>query len=154
MLKHNLRAGAPRFNRFSAGVLIVMALLSPAVFFGARGALKSVSNDPRQWLPRDFEETDKHLEFQERFGIDESAVVSWPGCTLDNPQVEQLAKALEASEVDGKLLFSRVITGPRVLRRMAAPPLNIPRAKAQERITGLLVGADGKTTCKSRSDRR
>jgi predicted RND superfamily exporter protein len=147
MLEDNLRAGPPRFSRFSVGVLLVMVLLSYWVVIGSRGALNSISNDPRQWLPRDFEATDKHVEFQERFGIDENAVVSWPGCTLDNPQVEQLAAALEASEVDGKRLFSRVITGPRVLRRMAAPPLNIPRAKAQERITGLLVGADGKTTC-------
>ncbi|MCH8042769.1 MAG: MMPL family transporter [Planctomycetes bacterium] len=147
MLKHNLRAGPPRFNRFSAGVLIVMALLLPAVLFGARGALKSVSNDPRQWLPRDFAETDKHLEFQQRFGIDEGAVVSWPGCTLDNPQVEQLAAALEASELDGERLFSRVITGPRVLRQMTDEPLDIAETEALRRLTGLLIGPDGKTTC-------
>ncbi|MCH8923264.1 MAG: MMPL family transporter [Planctomycetes bacterium] len=142
MLKHNLRAGPPRFSRFSAGVLIVMLLLSPLVVIGARGALNSTSNDPRQWLPRDFEETDKHLEFQERFGIDENAVVSWPGCTLDNPRVERLAAELEASG-----LFDRVITGPRVLRQMTSPPLDLRRAEALRRIKGLLVGPDGKTTC-------
>ena len=127
---------------YAAMPLIVMALLSPWVVAGAIGALRSTSNDPRQWLPRDFDETDKQDWFQDRFGIDENAVVSWPGCTLDDRRVEDLARVLEKSP-----LFDRVRTGPRVLRQLTSPLLKIPRSEALRRIRGTLVGADRRTTC-------
>jgi hypothetical protein len=122
--------------------MLVMALLSPWVVAGAIGALRSTSNDPRQWLPRDFDETDKHLWFEDHFGIDEMAVVSWPGCTLDDPRVEKLAGALDASP-----RFQRVTTGPRVLRKLTSSPSRIAFDDAVKRIRGVLVGADDWTTC-------
>ena len=78
----------------------------------------------------------------ELFGIDEIAVVSWPGCTLDDPRVEKLAVALEDSP-----LFDRATTGPRVLKQLVASPLNLPMPLALERLQGFLVGADEQTTC-------
>ena len=100
-----------RITRNASLTLILLALSIPLVIFGAIGALNSTSNDPRQWLPQDFAETDKYDWFQKHFGTDEIAVVSWPGCTLSDPCVERLAVSLEDSP-----FFERAITGPRMLK--------------------------------------
>jgi predicted RND superfamily exporter protein len=119
-----------------------MAVTSPLVLFGSIGALRSTSNDPRQWLPRSFAETDKYDRFQQHFGVDEIAVVSWPGCTLDDTRVPQLAKELEESPY-----YDRVLTGPSVLRELIASPLKLGRAEALRRLRGILIGPDDQTTC-------
>ena len=99
-----------RFTRFAILVLLLAALAAPFVVRGALGALNSTSNDPRQWLPQDFAETDLYDWFHERFGSDEIAVVSWPGCDLQDPRVGELSDALSQSPY-----FSRVRSGPSVL---------------------------------------
>lgn len=133
----------PANNRLvSRLMLIAMLLLAPVVLFGGRGALKSTSNDPRQWLPKNFEATDVQDWFQQHFGIDEIAVVSWPGCTIDDERVERLARKLDRSS-----RFQRVLSGPRTIDQMTSAPLRIPRAEAIDRVRGFLVGPDGKTTC-------
>jgi len=131
-----------RGSRYARITLVFMAVTTPLVIFGSVGALRSTSNDPRQWLPRTFAETDKYDWFQQQFGANEIAVVSWPGCTLDDSRVPQLAEALEESAY-----FDRVLTGPRVLRELMEAPLRFKRADALRRLRGILVGADGQTTC-------
>ncbi|MFV1967722.1 MAG: RND family transporter [Pirellulaceae bacterium] len=131
-----------RITRYAAPTLILFALSVPLVIFGAVGALRSTSNDPRQWLPRAFAETDKYEWFQHHFGTDEIAVVSWPGCTLDDPRVERLATSLEDSP-----FFDRAITGPRLLKKLTAPPLRVPSSVAIRRMRGILLGPDYRTTC-------
>jgi hypothetical protein len=123
-------------------ILFGFTLSVPFVAFGALGALRSTSNDPRQWLPRSFAETDKYDWFQECFGNDEAAVVSWTDCTVNDPRVEILAKALEESP-----FFEQALTGPRVYRQLMAKPLSVPSRYAAERLQGVLIGKDRRTTC-------
>jgi predicted RND superfamily exporter protein len=141
-MKSESNTGFPRFTRFAPIILLLLAGMIPMVALGAYRALLSTSNDPRQWLPRDFDETDKHAWFQQHFGSDEIAVVSWPGCALDDPRVEALAVALEQSAY-----FDRATTGPRVLKQLVESPLHLPLPDAIERLRGFLVGVDGQTTC-------
>ncbi len=131
-----------RGSRYAQITLVLMAMTTPFVIFGAVGALKSTSNDPRQWLPRTFAETSKYDWFQQHFGADEIAVVSWPGCTLDDSRVPRLARALEESP-----FFDRALTGPRVLSELMESPLRLKRAAALQRLRGILVGPNGQTTC-------
>lgn len=124
--------------------LLLLALTIPAIIVGVVGAMRSNSNDPRQWLPRGFHETELYREFQDQFGRDEITVVTWDGCTLEDPRVEQLATAV----VDrGSGLYLRAITGPRLLRQMTEDPSGIPMADAIQRLRGIVIGPDGKTTC-------
>jgi len=129
-------------SRYARITLVLMAVTTPLVIFGSVGALRSTSNDPRQWLPRNFSETSKYDWFLQQFGADEIAVVSWPGCTLDDSRVPQLAEALEKSAY-----FDRARTGPRVLHELMKSPLRLKRAVALQRLRGILVGPDGQTTC-------
>ena len=128
--------------RYAKVILGALALSVPLVAFGAIKALRSTSNDPRQWLPRTFAATDTYDWFQEHFGSDEIAVVSWPQCRLDDPRVPKLAAAVEASPY-----FDRVLTGPGVVRQLMDPPLDFTRASAQRRLEGSLIQPDGEMTC-------
>ncbi len=105
-------------------------------------ALRSTSNDPRQWLPKTFAETDTYDWFQEQFGSDEFAVASWPGCTIDDPRLGRLADALEQSP-----LFDRALSGQQVIRQLTGPSLRLGRAAAIRRLTGILVGPKDETSC-------
>ena len=131
-----------RRTRYAQAILLVMLLAVPIVAYGAVMALRSTSNDPRQWLPRTFAATDTYDWFQEHFGSDEIAVVSWPGCTLDDPRVPQLAAAVKSSP-----FFDRVLTGESVMRQLMAPPLNFSLPAAKRRLRGTLIQPDGDTTC-------
>lgn len=133
---------SPRRYRHARVTLILMALSIPLILFGALKALQSTSNDPRQWLPRTFAETDTYDWFQEQFGSDELAVVSWPGCVIDDPRVPQLAEALAASEY-----FDRALTGQAVLQQLMALPQGMDQAAAVRRLQGILIGAEDNTTC-------
>ncbi|MFZ5833112.1 MAG: efflux RND transporter permease subunit [Planctomycetota bacterium] len=135
--------GVPGF--VVAAVLLAMAVVSPVLFRGLRGALASNSNDPRQWLPRGFEETKKSDWLQRHFGNDEIAVVSWPGCTLADERAENLARAL--LENPDRAYFQRARTGARLLRRLTSAPLGLSYQEAVQRLQGVVIGADGATTC-------
>ncbi len=131
-----------RSNRFAWGVLILAVVAAPLVALGAVRALKSTSNDPRQWLPQDFAETDTYDWFQQHFGSDEFAVVSWPGCNLDDPRVPRLADALGRSPQ-----FDRVLSGRSVVSELMGPPLRMSRAAAVARLRGILVHPQQETSC-------
>ncbi len=128
--------------RYARTTLLITAATIPLVIFGAVSALRSTSNDPRQWLPRSFDETDRYDWFQQQFGTDEIAVVSWPGCEMEDPRVATLAVALEESP-----FFDRAVTGPRILRELTESSLRLTRSAALRRLRGTLVGDDGKSTC-------
>jgi hypothetical protein len=131
-------------RRRAWAALLLLALTLPAILYGVVKALESNSNDPRQWLPRGFHETELYREFQDQFGRDEITVVTWEGCTLEDPRVEQLARAVVD---EGSGAYQRALTGPRLLRQMVAAPSNIPLADAVQRLEGILIGPDGLTTC-------
>ncbi len=132
-------------KRYTIGVLLVLTGLLPWLLYGVFGALDSNSNDPRQWLPRGFEETDKYDWLQQHFGNDEITVVSWPGCNLSDPRAEQLAQTLVQDPETA--YFQRATTGLRVLRQLANRPISLPAAEAKRRLQGILIGPNGSTTC-------
>jgi predicted RND superfamily exporter protein len=77
------------------GVLImtVAVCLLPIAAWGVLKAAQSNNNNIKQWLPSGLPETDVYRDFRSQFGSDEYAVVSWDGCTLDDPRLEQFADA-------------------------------------------------------------
>jgi uncharacterized protein len=114
--------------------------------------MQTGNNNVVDWLPKSFQQTTDLYWFNERFGIDAIMVLSWPGCTLDDERLdllEQRMLAIRGPGKDGlpKPLFRRVFTGRSTLRQLSAPPLDMPRETAIERMQGWLVGADGQSTC-------
>lgn len=134
--------------RGAVGALTLLFLALPLVLVGIRGAHQSASNDPRQWLPRGFDETERLGWFRELFGGDEISVVTWPDCKLGDPTVDELAAALTTNLPPGETRrFESAFTGNQIIERLTSEPLNLSRQEAIHRLTGTLVGADGQTTC-------
>ena len=140
------------FYRRQGLVFLLLAAISlPFVAFGAMSATNSNENVMADWLPPYFEETKRLHWFVDRFGTTEMLVVSWEGCTLDDPRVNQLVDSLKnpapVSETKHLELFERVLSGPEMLRKLTAAPFDLQREEATERMQGWLVGPDHRSTC-------
>jgi predicted RND superfamily exporter protein len=146
----------PAFFTRNAFLLLLAAIfLLPIVLRGARIALENNKNDVKAWLPDGFEETRELDWFREQFLGEQFVVISWPGCTLDDPRIEKLAQALvppdtpENVDLPQRKFFKSVITGPQVLAQMTDPQgnLKLRKREALDRMQGALIGPDGETTC-------
>lgn len=82
------------FSRRSFIIILVMMFMLPVIFAGTRRALRTHRNDVRDWLPEDFPQTADHRWFREHFPHEQFVLLSWPGCTLDDPRIELLARKL------------------------------------------------------------
>ncbi len=105
-----------------------------------------------QWLPDRHPQRNQYESFLRQFGVDDSVLVSWAGCTLDDPRLERLAVALTRdlgrhARRDEDRLFEEVITGQRLMRRLTSKPLNLGRREALRRLTGFVIGPDQQMTC-------
>lgn len=144
-------------EKWSTFILCIALFLLPVILTGTVRALKVYKSDIRQWLPDGFEESKAYDSFLERFGGDEMIVVSWEGCTINNPQVRTLKEAFENATVPVKVetadgitegetkLFSRVLTGPDLIATIESA--GVRSAVAKKRVMGLMVGPDQETTC-------
>lgn len=140
----------------------------PFVFNLAGQAILDSNNRVEDWLPKSFQSTADLAWFRKNFASEQFIIVSWDGCRLgstpadDDPRIAMLAERLVGSretlsdtspgapsELDRacQRYFSSVLTGRMVLEQLTAPPLNLEREQAIERIRGSLVGEDGQHTC-------
>ena len=132
---------------FRVTVLVSFAAIFGWVAYGANEALKTNTNDVRDWLPAQLEETQRLIEFSQLFGGEEFVMVSWPGCTLDDERQSWLAGQLRQGPKAGEPpFFKGVVTGRDSVEQMMAPPLEVSRSQAIERLKGLLIGPDGQSS--------
>jgi len=129
-----------------------LALSVPPAALAVRAAIKSNVNDVRDWLPAHYVETGQYRWFKERFGSEDFVVISWPGCTLDDPRVTQLTANLrersEQHRPPGEpQLFSSVTSGPELVDELATDRVGLSRSQAISRLQGTLIGSDGRQTC-------
>lgn len=136
------------FQRHHHTVIAGMLLLAPVIAWGCWGALKTNDNNIRQWLPDDYPETQAYDEFRRRFGSDEFAFITWEGCTLGDARLEAFAnRALrERHPKSGEPLFARVLTGSRLVETLVEAPSRISREQAIDRLVGIVIARDRKTT--------
>ena len=135
------------FVRHGWKIVLLAAIGLPLFFGGARRALLSNRNDVKEWLPSSFQETKDLQWFQKHFPSEEFVLVSWEGCTLDDPRVEELIAAVSGKDSPSEEFFSRAIIGPRLVEQLTTSPVNLPREKAIDRLVGSVIGPDRKHTC-------
>lgn len=140
------------YQRYARPILWLTLLVLPFAVFGATQAVKLTKNRIIDWLPASFDETQKLLWFNDRFGSDEILAISWPACTLENTEVDQFVAALKAKDPfrrddSSDPIFHEVISGQTVFAEMTSAPLSLPPALAKERMQGWLLGHDLRTTC-------
>ena len=108
------------YRRFGLFILLLVAAWLPAILIGAFRAADSNENVVSDWLPPHFAETKRLKWFVERFGAAEMLVISWDGCTLDDPRANRLAGSLRRLRINGDhpdSIFRNVFTGSEIRRR-------------------------------------
>ncbi len=158
------------YSRYSKIILLAVALAIPVMLVGSIRAVRSNNNQVEDWLPASFHETRQLAWFRLHFAADQFVIISWPGCrlgdpnatgeeALDDPRIEQLAKALVPDSIDEDIFlgsskttstskyFKSVTTGRRVLDAILKPPASVEYKEAIGRLQGALIGPDGRQTC-------
>ena len=133
------------YQRSSVGIMAILVFLLPMVVVGAIKAKSNNRNDVKGWLPAEYQETQTYRFFRQNFQGEEFILVSWEGCTMEDPRLEMLARKLlpppeEASRIERPLYFKTAQTGPRAVARMCQEPLNLEREEAISRLTGAIIG--------------
>lgn len=132
-------------------LLVYAACLLPAIAYGAQQILHTVRNSPFEWVPSAFAPRQQYEQFRDDFGSGEVLVVSWAGCTIDSPLLENVVANLRRSDLfrstSGEPYVSEVISGQDAVRSLMAEPLELPRKEAIARLRGAIIGPDGATTC-------
>lgn len=140
------------YSRYSRLIVAIALLMLPPMCYGALRAFMTNTNNVLDWLPGSFEETQRLFEFVGRFGSDEILLISWEGCTLEDPRLDQVAEALvqptdQTPTGEPIQWFRKVFTGSQTLAELTSEPLELPREEAIRRMRGWLVGSDEETTC-------
>ena len=133
------------YERYSVWILAILVFLLPMVVVGTIKAKGNNRNDVKGWLPLEYPETKTYRFFRENFQGEEFILVSWDGCTMDDPRLELLARKLlpppeEASRISRTIFFKTAQTGPRAVEQMTEEPLNLDPEEAVDRLTGALIG--------------
>ncbi len=139
----NSRMSSDFYRRYRFVVLGPFLVLFVFVVYGAIRGVQNNSTDVSEWLPKHNRATEEFLWFASHFTGDDLLMVSWEGCTIDDPRAAQYATELRRPvEIDGTqvTLFRDVITPSEVLEWMQAPPLSLSRDEVLGRLEGWLVG--------------
>jgi hypothetical protein len=124
----------------ASSLLVLVCVLG----LGVRGALRTFENDVTGWLPNET----ANEEFREKFGAEVFLAVSWDGCTIDAPELDLFAEAMQVMvvEPDEAPAFDQLTTTRSLLQQMANGPAKLRPAIAKERIRGWMLGEDD-TAC-------
>jgi len=134
-------------------ILLLMLATSGLLFDGALRAMKTQSNRVEDWLPKEYQETKDLAWFNQHFPGDDLLMISWEGCTLDDPRVTELVDRLrQPADMDGEkglTVFRDVITAKEVSEQLQEEYTEISRSRALSQLEGWLVGPvqeDGERT--------
>lgn len=147
------------FGRYCRTISLIGWFLLPLVTLLGLKSLGSSVNEVRDWLPEGYQETIEYRQFLEHFGNDEYVLVSWEGCTIEDERLDQFSDRVRSevlrdvvTPADGVVgrkagLVRQISTGRSVLTQLMAPPLKLTAEEAVRRLSGTLIGADGRSTC-------
>ncbi len=135
------------YQRHYLWVIAIFVLGIPALVWGMILSNRSNNNNIKQWLPGEIDATQDYYFFVDHFGTDEFALVSWRGCTLDDPRLTRFVeKVNNHRQKDGTDLFATVKSGPLLIETLTGKPFHLDRKDAIERLKGVAIGADGNLT--------
>lgn len=134
-----------RLANLSLLVAGLMLVVYPVVILGAVYALLHSSNDLLDWIPEGTPARRAYTDFTERFGTGEIAIVSWPGCTMDDARLAALAAQLRDRRRSS--YFDRVTTGPELVEQLTTSRFELTEQQARESLAGHMIGPDSQTTC-------
>ncbi|MEM9942695.1 MAG: MMPL family transporter [Planctomycetota bacterium] len=127
-----------RFDYFGIGYLIFATVV---VFIGA-SQLKSNAEDVLQWLPDQSQARDDYDHFESCFGGDDFVVLTWPGCTIEDPRLIGLTDYLRKN--DSQNLIQSVSHGGEMIDRLSQAA-GLSRRTIIQRFRGVYFGLEDPT---------
>jgi predicted RND superfamily exporter protein len=131
--------------------LLGMLASTPLMAWSAFSVLASPSQTPMDWVRPEVPQRREYDRFREIFGSGEVIVATWDGCTLDSTALARVVAAATGpgapADCRGRKWFDSVSDGASVVAQLTAPPLELDRDTAIDRLVGVLVGPDRSTTC-------
>ncbi len=136
----------------AVAALLAMTASVPFILYGAAGAIGSMFNAPIRWIPASFPALREFHAFTDQFDVHETILISWPGCTVDDPRLHNFADELERLRSQQRRqgepeLIVAAPNGYDLLRDLMTSQSEIPRASALARLRRVLVGPDLETSC-------
>ncbi|MCA9039936.1 MAG: MMPL family transporter [Planctomycetaceae bacterium] len=129
---------------------LYLVILLPFIGYGAYRAMETNSNSPLDWVPNHFPARQHYDSFADQFGSGDILIISWPGCTLDQPLIDLFVNALRTEKPffneEGQAYFENIFTGRELLAHLTAPPISLPRSEITKRFRKTFIGADGQQT--------
>ena len=118
------------------------------VAYGANQGRQHMSNRVIDWLPAGFEETKDFNWFLAHFHEGSLLMISWDGCTVEDPRLKAIADELLAPNPDGSASYCwKVMTSGDVLRNLTSDPLDLSRPEAFDRMRGWILSQDNTQGC-------
>ncbi len=130
---------------------VVAAIATPFLIHGAIQTMDGIHTSALHWLEPTDPERARYDRFTQQFEGGNFVLLSWEGCTLSDPRLENLEAALEA-EAKGELgaappLVRQVVSGQSLFRELTQSELRLPDEEAVRRLQGSMIGPDGQQTC-------
>src|SRR5690606_19675143 len=88
------------FSRHAFAIILLCVFILPIMTRGGRKALRSNDNNVQDWLPTEYEETQDFAWFKQHFDSETFILITWDGCTVDDPRLTLLARKLVPDPFD------------------------------------------------------
>ncbi|HEY3963235.1 MAG TPA: MMPL family transporter [Planctomycetaceae bacterium] len=139
------------YERHGVWITALGCVLLPLVIVQAKQTLDSNINDVDDWLPAQYAVTADYRWFRKHFGNDEYVLITWEGCTLEDSRLDRLEERIEADinrqDAAARSPFRKIVTGRSVVEYLTGEHCRLSPEKAVARLTGSLIGLDGRQTC-------
>lgn len=163
-------------QRFVFGILLMVVLAFPSAIHSF-SAIQGLFNRPSDWIPADMQVRIEFDDFSRRFSVADLLLISWDGAKLGADELSAATRLLQplceqsdqeaGTESKANLPLSPDATaitrtlldglkakplhwarnGTELLARMTGSPTKLPQAVAIKRLSGSIIGPDGKQTC-------
>lgn len=142
------------YEKYALLILVIMTFTLPIMAVGVKRTLESVRNNIKEWLPEGTAESQLHNWFQQNFPNEQFILMSWEGCTLDDPRLDVMKhRLLPRRDEKGDVLvedynlrfFATYFSGADYAKELAEGS-SISMPEAVDRLKGSLIGMDGEKT--------
>lgn len=131
----NKLKGLSKFDVFGVALLLLSSMFC---VFGL-SKFQSNTEDVVQWLPDDSPSRQEYNQFESKFGSDDFLLVTWDGCTINDPRLQQFCDTL-IDQDEGNLIQS-VVNGSDVIDKLRAE-IDLPLKHIVKRFKGIFFGVD------------
>lgn len=125
-------------------IVIGFVALTPLLLWLAIQA-ETNTQDVSTWLPNGTSERASYDEFVSLFGQDDSVLVSWTGCRLNDPRLHQLTERLHRLN-EKNSHYIGILDGATLLKELSRNQLGLSESSVRRRLANIYLGPDGETT--------